>query len=210
MSQALSCDAIADQGLIERYLVGLLPESEVEALESHYLTCARCQGDLRLAAAIRDVLPEVRETLSIADASRVAMTGRRFGRRARIGAVAAAIAAVLAGVLLVQPSSVEGPRHREGVPEAEIVPTVETPIGEVGAVEGFRWAAVTSADLYDVTLYNAAGDVLWQVNTRETRVALPDTVRLEAGVPYLWQMNARVGWDRWVSSELVRFRISEP
>jgi hypothetical protein len=210
LSEALSCDAIAGQGLIERYLVGLLPESEVEALESHYLTCARCQSELRLAAAIRDVLPEVRETLSIADASRAAMTGRRFGRRARIGAVAAALAAVLAGVLLVRPSTIEGPGHREAVPETEIVPTVETPIGEVGGIREFRWAAVTSADLYDVTLYNAAGDVLWQVNSLPTRVALPDTVRLETGVLYLWQVSARVGWDRWVSSELVRFRISEP
>lgn len=210
MSEALNCDAIVDRGLIERYLVGLLSESEVEALESHYLTCARCQGDLRLAAAIRDVLPEVQEALPIAGVSPAVMTGRRFGRRARIGAVAAALAAILAGVLLVQPTRIESLWHREAVPAAEIVPTVEAPIGEVGAVEGFRWAAVTSADLYEVMLYNAAGDVLWQVDSRQTHVSLPDTVRLETGVLYLWQVSARVGWDRWVSSELVRFRVSEP
>jgi len=69
---------------------------------------------------------------------------------------------------------------------------------------------VIAADLYRVTLYDTAGEVIWQVDTRETHIAPPDMVRIEPGALYLWQVDARVGWDRWVSSELVRFSISDP
>ena len=210
MAESLTCDQIVDRGLIERYLARTLSEADVEALESHYLTCSRCQNKLRLAAAIRDVLPEVRETWLAAEVSPAVVTGRRFGRPAQVAAIAAAVAAVLVGVLLVQPSRIESLRHREAVPETEAAPTVEVPVGTVRAVEEFRWAAVPAADLYRVTLYDAAGDVIWQVDTQNTDVALPDTVPLEPDALYLWQLEARVGWDRWVSSELVRFGISEP
>jgi hypothetical protein len=209
LAELLTCDAIVDRGLVERYLAGTLSEAEVEAFESHYLTCTRCQNELRLAAAIRDVLPEVQEAAPAPDVSPAAPSRRWLGRHARAGAVAAAIAAVLAGVVLLQPSR-ESLQHREPVPETAAVPTVEAPIGEVRTVNEFRWAPVASADLYKLTLYNLAGDVVWEVDTRETHVALPDAPRLEPGALYLWQVNARVDWDRWVSSELARFRISEP
>lgn len=210
MAELLTCDAIVDGELIERYLVGTLSEAEAGALESHYLTCARCQDELRLAAAIRDVLPELREAAQAPDVSPAAETGRWYGRRFRVGAVAAAIAAVLVGVVLVQPPRRESLQHREPAPETANVPGAEAPIGEVRTVVEFRWAPVASADLYRVTLYNATGDVIWQVDTREIHVAPADMVRLEPGASYLWQVDARVGWDRWVNSELVRFRISEP
>lgn len=165
---------------------------------------------MRLAAAIRDVLPEVEEASRSRDVGAADVAGWRFGRRARIGAVAAAIAAVLAGVLLFNPSNIESPGHREVVTGSDIAPALEMPIGEVANVEEFTWAPVTSADLYHVTIFDAAGDVIWQVDTQETYAALPDTVQLEPSALYLWQVDARVDWDRWVSSQLVRFRVSRP
>jgi len=210
MAEILSCEAINDRGLVERYLTGRLSEAETETFECHYLTCSHCQNELRMAAAIRDVLPEVRQAVQVTDVGAGTLTGRWFGRHARAGAVATAIAAILIGVLLVQPSLKEGLPHREGVPEAAGVPRAEAPNGEVRAVEEFRWASVIAADLYRVTLYDTAGEVIWQVDTRETHIAPPDMVRIEPGALYLWQVDARVGWDRWVSSELVRFSISDP
>jgi hypothetical protein len=198
-----------DEGLIERYLAGALSEAEVEDLESHYLACSRCQAELRLGTAIRGVLPDVREAL-LDGAQEPAAARPLPGRRVRIGAVVGAIAAVLAGVLLVRPASIESPRHREAVSEAEISPQVEMPLGEVVAPVEFRWTPVTTADLYEVTLYDAAGSVLWQMESREPHVALPDTVQLATDSLYLWQVTARVGWDRWVTSELARFTVSEP
>jgi hypothetical protein len=208
LSETLSCDAIIEHGLIERYLTGALPESEVEALESHYLTCSRCQTELRMAAAIRDALPEMEQ--AAADVSPAAATPWWHGRRARIGGVAAAIAAVLAGIVLVPPALRESAQHRDAVPAATRPPAVEAPSGEVGTVDEFRWTAVSSADLYRVTLYDMAGDVISTIETRATHAALPDSVRLEPGGLYLWQVSARVDWDRWLNSELVRFTIPNP
>ena len=51
-----TCGAVARKGWVERYLTGKLPEPEAAAFESHYLTCLRCQEELRLAAAIREEL----------------------------------------------------------------------------------------------------------------------------------------------------------
>ena len=39
-------------------MTGKLSEREAAAFESHYLTCVRCQEELRLAAAIREELGE--------------------------------------------------------------------------------------------------------------------------------------------------------
>lgn len=206
----MSCEAIVDDALIERYLAGRLSETETEALESHYLTCARCQAELRLGATIRHVLPEVQAASRGGDLGAAEVAGWRFGRGARIGAVAAVIAAVLAGVLLFNPLDVERPGHRDAAPGSDAVPALEAPIGAAEANETFRWRPVASADLYRVTLYDAAGNVLWEIETPEIEAALPDSVRLQLGGLYLWQVAARVGWDRWVNSELARFTVTEP
>ena len=57
MTTPLTCDLVADAGLIERYVAGRLADDESARLEAHYLTCARCQGDIRLAATIRAAGP---------------------------------------------------------------------------------------------------------------------------------------------------------
>jgi len=87
LAELLTCDVIVDGELIERYLAGALSETEAEALESHYLTCARCQNELRLAAAIRDVLPELREAAQAPDVSPATETANVLGAEAPIGEV---------------------------------------------------------------------------------------------------------------------------
>jgi len=210
MTDIPTCEEVTEEGLVEGYLAGKLSDAEIEAFESHYLTCSRCRTELRLGAGIREILPEVREAAGAPEIRGEEKTGHWFRRNARIGAVAAAVAAVLIGVILVQPAGREPLPHREGVPETPDAPGVEGPRGEVGTVEEFRWTAVPSADLYRVTLYDDAGDVLWQAETPASRLAPPDTVELAQGALYLWQVDARVGWDRWVSSDLVRFSITDP
>ena len=209
MTDPLTCEAVVDGDLIERYLTGKLPEAEVELFESHYLTCTVCQRELRLATAIREVLPEVRGAGVMSD-DRTAAIGPWAGRRARVYGIAAAIAAVLVGVVVVMPDLGESVPHRSQATVEASVPAAETPIGEVQSVTEFRWVPVTAADLYRITLYDASGDLLWQADTRETHVTLADTVLLVPGALYLWQVDARVGWDRWVNSELARFTIAEP
>jgi hypothetical protein len=210
MTDIPTCEEVTERGLVERYLAGKLSDAEIEAFESHYLTCSRCQTELRLGAGIREILPEVREGAGTPEIRGEEKTGHWFRRNTRWGAVAAAVAAVLVGVILVKPAGREPLPHREGVPETPAAPGVEAPRGEVGTVEEFRWTAVPGAELYRVTLYDDTGEVLWQAETPASSLAPPDTVGFVPAALYLWQVDARVGWDRWVSSDLVRFSVTDP
>jgi hypothetical protein len=230
LKRIFGCEGIEEQGLIERYVVGLLSEAAAEAFEEHYLTCARCQEELRLAYAIRATLPGVREIsspnreLEVAAEEEVAVFAegrggpsgreRRVPRRLRGRAVATlAAAAVLAGLLLLRPSGQDEESaliHREDVAGEETPPAPLAPVGEVAVLEEFRWSPVPLADVYRITVYDAAGEVVLEVETRQTRLAPPVATELEPNSRYLWKVAARVGWDRWVSSGLVEFTISEP
>ena len=211
MEHKLNCDEITDRALIEGYVGGRLGEADVEAFESHYLTCERCQSELRLALAIREALPEVREAGLRAPAEpEVSVISRRLKVRT---AAALAAAAVLAGLLLVRPSKLDeesAPAQRDEATGVEVAPSLGAPDGVVAAVESFQWSQVPGADLYRITVYDAEGTVVWEVETRDTLITPPDTTEFEPAARYIWTVAARVGFDRWVSSELVDFTISEP
>ena len=211
MEHKLNCDEMADRALIEGYVAGRLGEAETEAFESHYLTCERCQNELRLALAIREVLPEVREAgLHGPPELEVSVISRRLKVRT---AAALAAAAVLAGLLLVRPSKLDeesAPVHRDEATGVEVAPSLRAPGGVVAAVESFQWSQVPGADLYRITVYDAEAAVVWEVETPDTLITPPDGTEFEPDVRYIWTVAARVGFDRWVSSELVDFTISGP
>ena len=52
--------------------------------------------------------------------------------------------------------------------------------------------------------------MVWEVETRDTLITPPDGTEFERDARYIWTVAARVGFDRWLSSELVDFTISEP
>jgi len=68
---------------------------------------------------------------------------------------------------------------------------------------------VTRADRYRVTLFRADGSLLYQLELPDTAAPLPDSVPLPPGHRYLWKVEARTGWDRWTTSELVSFTVTE-
>ena len=211
MEHTLNCDEITDRALIEGYVGGRLGEADAEAFESHYLTCERCQNELRLALAIREALPEVREAGLLAPAEPVVgVISRRFKVRT---AAALAAAAILAGLLLVRPSQLDeesAPAQRDEATGVEVAPSLRGPGGVVAAVESFQWSQVPAADLYRVTVYDAEGVVVWEVETRDTSITPPDSTEFEPDARYIWTVVARVGFDRWLSSELIDFTISGP
>ncbi|NIR44446.1 MAG: hypothetical protein GWN99_00795 [Gemmatimonadetes bacterium] len=226
----LTCSEIAERALIGRYVVGQLSDDDVEVLESHYLTCARCFDELRLAVGIRETLPDVAKIdmrrlhilesasgdgreAAAASQDRSPPTGRRLGRRAKVGTAAAlAAAAVIAGLLFLRPAQLTdelAPTHRDDVPTAESRLMPQAPVGEVAAAREFRWSPLTAADRYRVTLYDAMGTALWEAETSETSAVLPEEIRLVPGASYLWEVAARVDWNRWIRSDVVRFEIHE-
>jgi hypothetical protein len=225
--RGLTCSEVTEGVLIERYVAGQLSDDEFEALESHYLDCARCYDELRLAIAIRETLPEVAEIdtgrlrvveagipealdATGAGASRVAPAGRRHARRLKVAAaVATAAAAVLAGVVLYTPRIEEpSPQHRAPPITAAPGPQAIRPVGTVADATSLRWTAVSGADLYRVTLFTADGGVLFETELAGTEAELPDSVLLAPEETYWWSVDARLGFGRWVASELIEFSVA--
>lgn len=224
-----SCDEIADGALIERYLASRLSEDETEQLELHCLACDHCAIQLRLGVAIRKALARLAETggrpaLELitaadepapSDEARQVTLAQHRARRWLGGRKAAALvaAAAIAGLLLVWPSQVgeeQGPTHRDEATLEEAGPVLDAPVGDVVDLQEFRWLPVAAADLYRITIYDSSGKLLWESETEGTRLVAPAGTELRQGSQYYWKVAARVGWDRWVNSELVQFRITAP
>ncbi len=58
-----------------------------------------------------------------------------------------------------------------------------------------------------MTLFDKVGKLLFEMESADTMTALPDSIGLAPGRLYLWKVEARTGWERWVSSELIEFRV---
>ncbi|MGD2122589.1 MAG: zf-HC2 domain-containing protein [Gemmatimonadota bacterium] len=171
------------------YLGKELRGDHLRRVESHLAACPTC----------REELIDAMEVL-------------RSPRRSRWTILAPAAAAVAAVVLLVTwpqgPNPPTGrPAHRESPSEAVVTPVPVSPIGTVDIVEAFRWEGFPGADRYRVTLFDAEGSVLWKPLTEQSEIELPDSVTLTIGQPYLWTVEARVGWDVWETSDLVEFSL---
>lgn len=217
----LTCADIAEQDLMARYVAGRLADDDVEALESHYLTCAHCYTELRLAVGIRDTVPEARGTRVLeldldtghnahGRARRIGLAGTRIPRRVTVGAAVALASAAVLMLMVLRPVHVTNAPtsvHRDERSAATSVPQLRAPVGGVPAAGEFRWSPVTAADLYRVTLYDTSGVVVWEGESPEPRLTFPAEIRLEPGATYLWEVAARVDWNRWVRSSMAQFEI---
>lgn len=219
----LTCADIAEQDLMARYVAGRLSDDDVEALESHYLTCAHCYTELRLTVGIRDTVPEARSTRVLeldidaghkawGRARRIGLAGTRIPRRVTVGAAVALASAAVLTLMVLRPVHVTNTPtdiHRDERSNSTPVPQLQAPVGGVIAAGEFRWSPVAAADLYRVTLYDASSVVVWEGESPEPRVAFPAEIRLETGATYLWEVAARVDWNRWVRSSMAQFEIHE-
>jgi tetratricopeptide (TPR) repeat protein len=123
VSGILTCDDVTERNLVEGFVAGTLPGDELEAFEAHYLTCRRCQAELRLATAVRSTLPGIDR----------AAARRRWPVIAAAAAVAAA--AVITSIVFLRPSSSDdGLAALGGVDQAPVYLGVEIR-GESGAAD---------------------------------------------------------------------------
>jgi hypothetical protein len=132
----------------------------------------------------------------------------RPGRLLRFGIPAAAAAAAILLFSGPPPTDQAGPRHRAPTITAAPAPTPMSPIGVVAAAPLLRWAAVDGADRYRINVFDAQGVVLYETELTDTVAPLPESLRLEPGRTYLWKVEARTGFDRWVTSELIEFSLA--
>lgn len=199
-------EALAMPDCLDDDTLAALAEGTLEAEArstglAHIATCDRCR---RAGASVARALNDP----AVAKESRaVELAGRpRVRRLGWVGLAAAAAAAVL---LLATPPRIEEPvsPHRAAPITAAPAPEAVWPVGTVAEARSLRWTAVSGADRYRVTLFDADGAVRYETELAGTMVALPDSVLLAPGETHWWRVDARLGFDRWVGSDLIEFTI---
>jgi len=184
--------ALADGGMEGRERDGAL---------AHLARCARCR---RVVASVARALVDSDVALEVRS---VEQAGRRRTKRL-LGRAAAGLAAAAALVLLVRIRYREAaPPHRAAPITAAPAPDAVAPVGPVADARMLRWTPVSGANRYRVTVFDADGGVRLAAELDSTTVGLPDSIRLVPGEQYWWKVDARLGFDRWVASELIEFSV---
>lgn len=187
---------------LEDEIVAALAEGSLDSASravaiAHVASCARCRHAVSsVALAIND--PAV---------SREAKAIGRSRLRALTVASGIAAAAIVAFVALPWRASDDSPAHRAPTITAAASPVLMAPVGVVANARTLRWTGVAGADRYRVTLFDATGGVVYETQTGDTAAALPDSLSLDRRRAYFWKVEARTGFNRWSSSELVEFSV---
>lgn len=159
-------------------------------IESHLASCAECRAEV---ADTADIVREAR---------------RRRHRPAWVAAVAAA--AVVAMVVWPRGIGESPPIHRDAPVTTTIAPAAVHPVGIVDSAPALLWTAVPYADRYRLRVFTPDGSVLWESESTDTLLVIPASAGVRPGRTYYWKVEAQVGFDRAVASELTAFTIRSP
>jgi TolA-binding protein len=94
MNEETICNVVGGPALAEQYVSRRMPDAERIAFEDHYVTCADCQREVRLADAVRTGLRGSSATKQSAQPRRRAYARRWIGAGVAVAAGIAAIAIV--------------------------------------------------------------------------------------------------------------------
>lgn len=194
-----------DEDTIGALAEGSLAAESLEIVVGHLARCGSCRVAVAsVARALGD--PAIAREVAAAERGR---ERPRWNRLLPMVLPLATAAALL--LLVVRPWSTDAipsePRHRAPTITGVPAPSATWPLGTVETATLLRWSGVLGADRYRVTLYDGAGQVLYQSQTSDTVTALPDSLRLLPGRRYLWKAEARTGWNRWSASPLAEFSV---
>jgi len=161
----LSCPSGGRADTAALYLAGRLSDSEAEAFEEHFFSCADCREDVRRGAELRETLGK--------PAIAFAASERRSARRWFPLVAAAAIAFVGIGLWHLA--------HR-----TENAQTISR--GGVGSIAGLAvsprsgggievtWEAPRGAASYEIQIFSPDGRRLWKTETREPRARVEPAI----------------------------------
>jgi hypothetical protein len=201
LRHAIPRDALPTAGCLDEDTVAALADGALDdvaraAALPHLAECPRCRG------AVASV------TRALGDPSVARELGTLRGSRRRLFQIGipAAAAAILLLVAMPRPNDDVTP-HRAPTITAVSSPVPMSPVGIVAGANILRWSSVTGADRYRTTLFDDVGAVVYETQTADTVVTLPDSVHLTPSRSYLWKVEARTGWGRWSASELIEFSI---
>jgi hypothetical protein len=200
VSGAAGPDCLDDETLAA-LAEGTVGAARRPAALAHLASCERCRKSVAsVARALAD--PELAAEIRAVDGAALS-PGRRWVP------VVLGVGAVAALLLLIMPPRLEDPGlpHRAPPITAAPAPHPLGPVGHVARAESLRWTPVEGADRYRVTLFDIDGSVRYEAELTDTSVTLPPSVALIPGRTYAWRVDARLGFDRWASSELVEFSV---
>jgi len=134
---------------------------------------------------------EGRQELEIAWAAARAARPRRRAWFRYAAAASLLLIVGTSGLWLRQRANVSEPVLRGG---SESPVTLLAPVGNVTSQHAsrFTWRSVDKVDRYLLVVVDTTGAELFAAETRDTSLALPDTVRLAPGRAYLWWVQARL------------------
>jgi hypothetical protein len=188
-------------------------DSTQVAAIAHLSACEDCRRRLSAVALLVDD-PAIRTEVEALEADRAQFRIPKRWRPASIAVIgtlaAAAVAALVIGLPNRSVKSSASPQadsiYREGALTTTAPPRIISPPATASRNDALRWTTVPGADIYRVQVWNTDGSVVFSTDTRDTTAALPPELN-KSGATYLWEVKARTGWDRWVSSEFLEFTI---
>jgi len=174
---------------IAAYLSGKMSAEAVVALEAHLSNCRECRTEVTSARRL------IKERSSP-------------HRHWLIPGIAAAV--LLIGVLMKPTGSshVERASRKQSADGRETIALV-SPAGEVGA-RGlvFSWRSAGAEARYALSLSDSAGNAVWESQTSDTSLALPQSIRLLPGSMYLWYVDASAPNGMTATSGVRSFRTT--
>jgi hypothetical protein len=124
--------------------------------------------------------------------------------------------AVAASLVLVCGTSVVWMARRQHARDVDVLRGVESPItlvAPVGLVAAprathFAWRPIARAERYQLVVVDTTGAELYAIETRDTALALPDSVRLAPGRTYLWWVQATLADHSTVTAVTQRLVVA--
>jgi len=191
--------------------IARLVEGEPVALEeaaAHVLSCPDCRTRLATVSAL------LRDEAIRAEVDRLDRTTTVTRRLVAAGTLGAALAAAVVAAVFMAPerdaaagasSTIQGATHRERAITTTLAPRLlPPPAGEAGVI---RWTSVPYADRYELRVFDRSGALVWSESTADTSAAVPPRLEAAPRATYLGKVDARTGWDRWVSSDWAEMTI---
>ena len=189
-----------EDDLLAALAEGTLDAEARSAALAHVATCLRCR---RAVASVARALADPQVERETPAAARKRHPRVHWLGGAGLAAAAAAVLLLVVPPLIDEPS----PPHRAAPVTAAPAPEAVWPVGTVAEARSIRWTAVSGADRYRVTLFDTDGVVRYETEVTGTVAALPDSALPVPGETYWWKVDARLGFDRWASSELTEFSV---
>jgi len=174
---------------IAAYLSGKMPPEAVIALETHLSSCRDCRTEVTSARKL------IKERSSP-------------HRHWLIPGIAAAV--LLIGVLMKPTGSarLERASPKQNADGREAIALI-SPLGSVG-IRGlvFSWRSAGTEARYALSLSDSAGNAVWESQTSDTSLALPQSIRLLPGSMYLWYVDASAPNGMTATSGVRSFRAA--